>query len=84
MKKPRIGLFIFLFLLLTKTVFSKVNLSDSLTAAFGRGCQSQGDHMRRALDNNANLKKIIQSIQKDTGCLDWANSLDGILQQGDR
>ncbi len=64
------------------SVFSKIDLSDSLTSAFGGGCQSQGSYTKRALGNNANLKKIIKNIQKDSSCLEWASSLDGILEQG--
>ena len=66
----------------SKSVFSRIDLSDSLTSAFGQGCQSQGTYTKRALGHTANLKKIIKSIQKDSTCLDWANSLDGILEQG--
>jgi len=73
--------------LLTLAFFSesataKIDLSDSLTSAFGGGCQSQGSYTKRALGHNANLKKIIKNIQKDSSCLQWANSLDGILEQG--
>ena len=66
----------------SESTVAKIDLSDSLTSAFGGGCQSQGSYTKRALGHNANLKKIIKNIQKDSSCLQWANSLDGILEQG--
>jgi hypothetical protein len=62
--------------------FSKVDLDQSLFSAFGGGCQSIGGHTTVALGQTAHLKKIIQSIQEDPSCNEWANSLEGILQQG--
>ena len=54
--------FFLTFFILSGMAYSKIDLSDSLTSAFGGGCQSQGHHTKRALGHNANLKKIIQSI----------------------